>query len=92
MHHVEDMDEHVWTRMHDLNRHGLLELSEWKKEINPNPTRGQKLANYWRVSQLGLVTLTKFFSIKDEDMHKVSKYWLDPEGDKNEETTLAQRK
>jgi hypothetical protein len=91
MHHVEDMDEHLWSKMHDLNRHGLLELSEWKKEINPTPSRGQKLANYWRVTPLGLIALTKFYSVKDEDVHKVSKYLLDPEGDKNEATVLAKR-
>ena len=85
-----DIDQHLWDRMHTLNRHGLLELSGWNKEICPNPTRGQKLANWWRLTSLGLVVLARFYDVKDEHVHIASKFWLDPEGDNiNEANVLA---
>jgi hypothetical protein len=86
---IEGLDDHLWDRMHTLERHCLLQLSEWKKDICPVPTRGQKLANWWRITPLGLITLVKFYQIKEEHYYIVSKYWLDPEGESNETIDLA---
>jgi hypothetical protein len=92
LHFVEDLDQHIYDRMRSLTNHNLLELSPWREWIYPNPTRGQKHANWWRLSTLGLLILAKFYDVKDEHSHIVSKYWLDPEGDKNEAIVLDQKR